>query len=209
MSTDEPAQSTAQSAADVTQDQTRGFLVTLVTLCLVSFDMAFTIAVYGDVFFETYLKIWAAGAAVIVGSMMVSRARRPVGPVGLIVLGLPTLYFPASVLSTWMLAHPLDESFFGLLTMVFALLTTVVMAIAYLIALPFVMYTLARILDPSLVQMPTTRMRVSLVAAAAILASAGGLMGFTHPYWMTCDEFEMAGNKAPATCTVDVLSQTP
>jgi hypothetical protein len=190
---------------DISDAEKRGFFVTLVTVSLVVFDMAFSIGAYGDLFFETYLKIWVAAMVVILGSLALPRNNRPIGTKGIFLMLLPTLYFPASVATTLLVSQPIDETGEASLTDLWMFIILLITALAYVISLPYVVFTLARILDTNLVELPTRRMRISLVVIALAMGVSGFGLGTLHPYWLTCEEFLTAGTYIPANCTPDLF----
>ncbi|MCB9675875.1 MAG: hypothetical protein H6737_12205 [Alphaproteobacteria bacterium] len=188
-----------------TSEEARGFLVAAVTIALLAFDLAFNLAVYGDIPFQSYITVWGVGITVVLASTILPAKQRPIGCGGAVVLALPSLYFPAAFLTTLIVSRPLGDSILGILGILTAALISLGLAAIYLISLPYVMLTLARILDPTIIEVPTVKMRVGLFFVAVVMAGAGGLLGRLHPWWLTCDDFAVAGNDAPPNCTPVVL----
>lgn len=186
---------------ETTSSEARGFMVAAITVALLAFDLAFDLAVWGDLFFRNYMTIWVVALAILLASAALPERRRPLGCGGMAVLALPSLYFPAAVVTTWVHATPMQDTVVALLGMFIVVLVSGLLALSTLISLPFVMLTLARVLDPSIISVPTVKMRVALALLALIMAVAGGGLGLAHPYWLTCEDFAIAGNAAPADCT--------
>ncbi|CAN0535939.1 unnamed protein product, partial [Laminaria digitata] len=164
-------------------------MVTLVSSSLLVFDMAFDVALYGDLSFRVYLHVWAVGLVVVLGALVLPAGTRPITKKGAFVLLLPVLFFPGSVLET--------RQHVGGLTVLEALLLLVV-ALAYLVAIPFTLYTLAKILDPDLVELPSKRMRRGLAAIVLVMAVLGYTLASHHPTWLTCRQFDMDGAGRPS-----------
>lgn len=187
--------------ADTTSAEARGFLVAAVTVALLAFDMAFDLAVWGDLSFRSYLVIWALGLTLVGASFALPEHRRPVGCGGMAVLALPGLYFPFSLVTTWVHSVPVFDPLIGVLGTFIVYLVSALLALITLIALPFEMLLLARVLDPTIIEVPTVRMRVTLGAIGALMALAGLGLGLAHPWWLTCEDFAVAGTAAPPGCT--------
>ncbi|MEZ4315937.1 MAG: hypothetical protein R3F61_00460 [Myxococcota bacterium] len=191
--------------AGTTSAEARGFVVAAVTVALVAFDIAFNLAVYGDIFFDNYVTVWTVGVSVILASAILPATQRPIGCAGAVVLALPTLYFPGAFLTTMVVSRPLGETVLGIVATVLVALMSLVLAGIYLVTLPYVMLTLARVLDPTIIEVPTVRMRLGLGAIALAMALAGAGLGLVHPWWLTCDDFRVSGRDPPSNCTPQLL----
>lgn len=187
--------------ADTTSAEARGFLVAALTVAWLAFDLAFDLAVWGDMAFRTYVTIWAVSMTLLLASAALPETRRPVGYGGMAVLLLPVLYFPGAVVTTWALSTPADDMVVWVLGTIIVTLVSGLLALTTLVALPYLMMTLARVLDPTIIEVPTVRMRIALVSIAVIMGLAGLGLGLSHPYWLTCEDFAIAGDAPPDGCT--------
>ena len=191
----------AAATRDLSEDS-RAFLVAAVTMSLIAWDISYNFAVFGDVDYATYQSLWVTCMAVIFGSWFLDRDQRPLGFWGTFVLVLPTLYWPGTYFGTVIAAaDPSDESLWTSLAVVFSFLFLLGTALGYLLAVPFALFSLAKILDPRLVVVPLRRMQFALAGITVLFLVLGAVLGSLHPYYMTCDTFELAGSMLPDNCT--------
>ncbi len=147
---------------------------------------SFTLGAWGQVFFEQVLTLWAAATAAFV-VVVFGRSSRPVSRWGLAALLIPSLWIGLAGLS----AARTEGAQSGL-----AVLGTVVT----IAGLPVMAGILLRIAAPEVREDLTSRDRVVVVAAVAIVVTGAFLLGKGQSLFLTCDDFSVSGNSAPAGC---------
>jgi hypothetical protein len=148
---------------------------------------AFTLGAWGQVFFEQILALWAAATAAFV-VVVFGRSSRPVTRWGLAALLIPTLWIVVAGLA----GARAEGAQSGL-----AVLGTVVT----IAGLPLMAGILLRIAAPEVREDLTRRDRTVVVVAVGIVVTGAFLLGKGQSLFLTCDDFTVSGNSAPAGCT--------
>jgi hypothetical protein len=176
------------------------FLLATVTGSVAVWDLGFNLAVYGDVFFDKYLTLWVLATSVILASFVVPRRHRPIGIGGALMLMLPGTYF---VGATFLTQSGRLEGGGGLAEVVslLSLLVALGTLLVFLASVPYVMYLLARILNPELVNFPSWRYRLGFLAIVMLVGATSIVAGLAHPLYLTCSDFTVSGNDRPSNCT--------
>ena len=148
---------------------------------------AFTLGVYGVVFFEQHLALWAAATSAFL-ALGYSRGprvwRRPV----VLALLLPTLW----IVLAWIL--PVGGSS-GIYQAMFWLGVVIT-----ILGLPALAAFLVRLVIPNAERLQgRERLAVAGVVATVMLTSF--LIGTQHPRILTCEDFSISGNYAPDGCS--------
>ena len=169
------------------------FLLSSIVLSTAVFNIAFWYGVTGAVFFEHLFYIWVAASVALAASMLIPHlsALPPfVSWHGRFVLVLPTIWLaleaaigPAALLSEaqqWMLWS---------------------LAISILVlTLPYITYVLVLITIPDIEYLRSAELRAALFGFALASAVAGLAIGLNHPRFLTCRDFEIAGDHVPPNC---------
>lgn len=148
---------------------------------------AFTLGVWGVVFYEQIMTLWAAATAAFVVAILKQGARR-----------LPrTLTASLLLPSLWVLLAFLPTDQGGMVARLigwFGVALTV-------IGLPFMVWVILQMARPDVTVLVTVRTWMAVGVAVAIVAALAFTLGRAHPWFLTCDDFRLSGNSQPANCT--------
>lgn len=148
---------------------------------------AFTLGVYGVVFFEQHLALWAAATSAFVGlgySRGVGEWRRP----AVLALLLPSLW----MVLAWILPVGGTSGVYQALYWLGVVIT--------IFGLPALAAFMVRVLIPSAERLQG-RERVVAVGVVALVMAISFLIGTQHPRMLTCEDFSISGNYAPEDCS--------
>lgn len=148
---------------------------------------AFTLGAWGQVFFEQILSLWAASTAAFV-VVVIGRSGRPGGRWRLAALLIPTSW----IVISWLLGTTADGPQDGLA--VFGTIVTIA-------GLPLMAALLVQIAAPEIEEDLTRRDRTIVVTAVVVVVTGAFLLGRGQALFLTCDDFTVSGNSAPAGCT--------
>jgi hypothetical protein len=152
---------------------------------------AFTMGVYGVIFFEQHLALWAAATSAFV-ALEIAGGRRVLRRVSNYTLLLPSLW----LLLVWLL--PVTTSTTRYLLFWFGVIVT-------LLGMPALSAFLVRLLIPGAEDLPRRHAVIAIVAVATVMA-ASYVLGTQHPHMLSCDDFSISGNFAPADCNPGVAT---
>jgi hypothetical protein len=148
---------------------------------------AFTLGVYGVIFFEQHLALWSAATSAFL-ALGLSRGLRVWRQPGVLALLLPTLW----IALTWIL--PVGET-----SIVHEVLFWLGAAITVL-GLPALAAVMVRLLIPTAGRLQGRERLAALGVVAAVMLGAF-LLGTQHPRILTCEDFEISGNYSPDGCS--------
>ena len=77
---------------------TRTYLLAVVGLSTVLWDLGFNLGAFGTIFFDKLFFVWVACTTILIGSLFVPAKKRPFGPFGAVVMTLPTVWL---ILQVW------------------------------------------------------------------------------------------------------------
>jgi hypothetical protein len=152
---------------------------------------AFTMGVYGVIFFEQHLALWAAATSAFV-AVEIAGGRRVWRRVSNYTLLLPSLW----LVLIWLL--PVTTSTAHYLLFWFGVVMT-------LLGLPALAAFLVRLLVPGAVSLPRKQAVVAMVSVAIVMAAAY-VLGTQHPHMLSCDDFSISGNFAPENCNPGIAT---
>ncbi|HQR27407.1 MAG TPA: hypothetical protein PLP61_10250 [Nocardioides sp.] len=179
-------------AAPVRLDrETRRVVAISVAASSIGWWPAFTLGVYGVIFFEQHLALWAAATSAFI-AVEVSGGRRVLRRVSNYTLLLPSLW----LVLIWLL--PVTDSTARYLLFWFGVLVT-------LLGMPALAAFLVRLLIPGAENLPRRQAAIAIVAVAIVMAAAY-LLGTQHPHMLSCDDFTISGNFAPANCNPGIAT---
>lgn len=162
-------------------------VATAVAACAIGWWPAFTLGVYGVIFFEQHLALWAvATGAFLAVCITEGRAslRRPVT----LALLLPSLW----LLLVWLLPVTAGTSYDTVLFWVGLAIT--------LLGMPVLAAFMVRLILPQSRSLGRPEaVKVVIAVVLVMLASYG--VGTLHPYMLSCEDFTISGNWAPSNCT--------
>lgn len=178
------------ASQDEPADQSRRVAATTVAAGLIGWWPAFTLGVYGVVFFEQILALWVAATSVFL-VVALNRARDLQHQPAWLALLVPSLWI---VLALALPAGGTSAAY----TALYGFGVTVT-----LIGFPAMAALLVRILIPD-AQRLRGRDATTAVAVVALIMTISYLLGSVHPRLLTCEDFTISGNYAPAGCTPGV-----
>lgn len=162
--------------------------VVMVAMSVAVWWPSFTLGVYGEIFFDQLMAIWAAATAAFVFVLV---ERRPVG-------GRLMRAFLLLLPSLWLLLmftlNDEEQDFFVVIVDLGAIL-------AVLVGLPFTLWVLVRIVWPDFAHNTTIGDRWLITSVVLGIALASFALGFFQDRFLTCEDFLISGNTAPPDCT--------
>lgn len=169
------------------EEHTRQVAATTVAAALIGWWPAFTLGVYGVVFFEQIFAVWVASTTVFLVVLMSQPARVRRQPAWLALL-VPSLW-----MSLALALPPGGVTAFHRALFFFGVLVTIV-------GFPAFAALLVRILLPGARRLRGHDAQIAYSVVLFVMA-ASFLLGRAHPQVLTCDDFTISGNFAPPGCT--------
>jgi hypothetical protein len=148
---------------------------------------AFTMGVYGVIFFEQHLALWAAATAAFLALGLARGVRVWRRPAALALL-LPSLWMALA----WILPVGGTSGIYTALYW-FGVVITV-------FGLPALAAFLVRVLIPGAERLQG-RERFAAIGVVALVMASAFLIGTQHPRMLTCEDFTISGNFAPEGCS--------
>ena len=164
----------------------RTLLVSALGTSLAAWDIAFNFAIHGAVFYDKLMAVWVI-ATVILLAIMLSDQRSVLGRWGVVMLLLPTGWFIFFALSP------------AIATAWYAGLAWVVAMVIFIAAIGYILSILAWLLDNDGVTL-SAAYRNRLIAIVLFVSMVGYLVGSNHLYFVSCKQFQLAGDSVPADC---------
>ena len=156
---------------------------------------AFTLGVYGLIFFEQHMALWAAATSAFFGAGLAGGRqvwRRP----AVWTLLLPSLW----LLLVWLLpvagTSTLREVLFW-----FGVVVT-------LVGMPALAALMVRLLIPAAEGLHK-KQALTAAAVVVLVMLSSYILGTQHPHMLSCEDFSISGNFAPDNCTTGTGSTTP
>ncbi|MBJ6638671.1 hypothetical protein H4K36_13710 [Streptomyces sp. DHE7-1] len=144
---------------------------------------AFTLGAYDAVFFDTVLSLWAVATSVLLSGLLFrSRGALPWG--GWVALALPSVWVVLAAVTPRTHGFPYLHYAEAALTLVGA---------------PFLAWLLSRILVPDYAALPVLH-RLGAVGVTILVGVLAFLLGKFNYLFLTCSDFDVSGNNAPAHC---------
>ena len=171
--------------------ETRRVVAIAVAASSIGWWPAFTMGVYGVIFFEQHLALWAAATSAFI-AVEIAGGRRVWRRVSNYTLLLPSLW----LLLVWLL--PVTDSTARYVLFWFGVLVT-------LLGMPALTAFLIRLLIPGAENLPRKHAAVA-IASVAIVMAAAYVVGTQHPHMLSCDDFSISGNFAPANCNPGIAT---
>jgi hypothetical protein len=148
---------------------------------------AFTLGVYGVIFFEQHLALWAAATSAFL-AVGFSRGPRVWRRPAVLALLLPTLW----IVLAWILPVGGTSGIYQTLFWLGVVVT--------IFGLPALAAFLVRLIIPTAERLQGREgLAVAGVVAAVMVTSF--LVGTQHPRVLTCEDFTISGNYAPDDCS--------
>jgi hypothetical protein len=148
---------------------------------------AFTLGVYGVIFFEQHLALWAAATSAFL-AMGFSRGLRMWRRPAVLALLLPSLW----MVLAWLLPVGGTSGIYQVLFWLGVVIT--------MLGMPALAAFLVRLIIPGAERLQG-RERLGVAAVVAIIMTTSFLVGTQHPHMLTCEDFTISGNYAPSDCS--------
>jgi hypothetical protein len=165
--------------------ETRRVVAIAVAASSIGWWPAFTMGVYGVIFFEQHLALWAAATSAFI-AVTIAGGRRVARRVSNYTLLLPSLW----LLLVWLL--PVTSSTGQYMLFWFGVVLT-------LLGMPALSAFLIRLMIPGVEDLPRRQALIAIVSVALVMAAAY-VLGTQHPHMLSCDDFSISGNYAPPDC---------
>lgn len=175
--------------------ETRRFVAIVVAGSTIGWWPAFTLGVYGVIFFEQHLALWAAATSAFLALMVAG------GPVARHRYSTYALLVPSVwLVLLWLL--PVTNS-----GPAHILLFWIGVAIT-LLGVPALAAFMIRLLIPSTEHLSRRQGASALAVVLCVMATAF-FLGTQHPHMLSCEDFSISGNFAPADCNPGVDGEAP
>lgn len=166
----------------------RGFFAVTISGSLIAWDLAFTYGAYGTVFYQRTNQLLVLSLVVLLGRWAL-RAEIHEHAWVTSLFALPALWVLFRLLSPWTVPER-----------VFPVVDGVLIG-AMVLALPLVLWVVARLLAPGYFALPERRMKIGSVCIIAVVAGVGLLVGHFNDHFYSCWNFLIAGDYQPDNCT--------
>ncbi|HWL78637.1 hypothetical protein [Microbacterium sp.] len=162
--------------------------VVMVGIAAIAWWPAFTLGVWGEIFFDDVLALWAASTAAFVFVLV---EKRPVGArlARAFLLLLPTVWLVLNFAVA-------DES-----TDIAILIVDIVALLAVLAGIPFTLWVLIGIVWPDFAHETRTSTKWLIALVILGICAASYLLGLNQEHFLTCEDFAISGKSAPPHCT--------
>lgn len=167
----------------------RTFLLLSITLAYHMFNAGFELGAYGELFYIHKITAWSLVTGALLALLILPRKVSGIKVWQLFVLLIP---------SVWVML----ASYFGLQNQgtiirpgLFLLAT-----VSYLFCLPYAIYIVVEIVNPDLLTLKGWKPKIGMIVVALFFLSIGILSGERNYLFMTCNDFEIAGDTPPTNC---------
>lgn len=175
----------------VTEKEARTFILLSISAALGGWNLAFKYGVAREIPFDIMLTIWAASTAAMLASLFWPREDSIISWWHRFVLATPSFWFLVAWMDLNMVRFSIaDEIAFGVSLMIL------------FVCVPYTVILLLSITNRELFELKTPHLRVGLVLIILFVYGIAFLVGSNHTVFLTCDEFEVAGDIVPTDCLV-------
>jgi len=165
--------------------ETRRVVAIAVAASAIGWWPAFTLGVYGVIFFEQHLALWAAATSAFV-AVELAGGRRMWRRLSNYTLLLPSVWLAL----VWLL--PVTDSTVRYALFWFGVVIT-------LLGMPALAAFMIRLLIPGAEDLPRRQAAIAIFAVVVVMIAAFTL-GTQHAHMLSCQDFSVSGNFAPANC---------
>ena len=167
----------------------RSAILITVAAAYFAFDLGFEFGVHGQIFFEKIFFVWSITLALLIIFIIIPKRLLPVPPLLWVATAIPTLWLLVGLANR---AAP-DE-------FLFRHTVTILGFVAVLVCFPYVVYVIASVIYPDFTKMDRAAPKFGIVLVISIMVLAGYLVGSNHEHFLTCDDFDIAGQHVPDGC---------
>ena len=165
----------------------RTLIVSALGLSITTWDIAFNLGVHGTIFYSKLQALWVAATVVLLCVLLAGKGVHSLGWLGVLALLSPTIWFGINALIP-----------IGTLTWFHELQWLVGLGL-FVVAIPYILYLLLELVETEFFSLPASH-RTRLIGIVLFVAMMGYLIGKFHPYFVSCEQFIIAGDQAPADC---------
>ncbi len=176
-----------QEVNESTGVELRTLLVTAIGASVAVWDVAFWLGVHGTIFYNKLFTLWVSATAILLIALIVPKRDRFLNRWGIFALSTPTIWFFVNSATSAVNPSWIDE-----LTWLLALAT-------FALTIPYILYILFQLVETDALEL-SSAYRNRLIAVVFIIALLGYFVGSNHPYFVSCDQFNIAGDSAPDNC---------
>ena len=168
----------------------RSAIVITVAASYFAWDIGFDLGVHGRIFYDTVFLVWSVSLALLMIFIVIPKKILPVPR---------SLWFATAIPTLWLLvglanrAAP-DE-------ILFRNALTILGFIAVLGCFPYVAYVITSAIYPDFTRMDRAAPKFGIVIVIGVMVLVGYLVGANHERFLTCEDFELSGQHAPANCS--------
>lgn len=167
-----------------------GFFAITIAGSLYVWNVAFIFGAYHTLFYHQRQQLFVIALVVLLGSL-VMRPQLHIQP------WLLALFVPPLLLVLLRLVFPVNHS----IRQAYAVrVADRVLVVAIAATLPFVIWIIARLLAPDYFALPSRRARIAVVAIITVVALFGFAVGRLNTHFLTCEDFQIAGDDEPKGC---------
>ncbi len=163
------------------------FIAAAIALSIATWPISFTLGAYGEIFYREAFTVWAASLAALVAggySWLFQSGERHISWWGAILLLVPSIFV------FWVVLGIENDS----------LIANLLELILLFGSTPYIAYILLSIVVPDAVSLKSKRDMIGLVACFLIVNGASYAIGANNAYFLTCEDFRVAGDSLPEGC---------
>ena len=177
----------APPAVALLDDDTRRLAAAAVAGAVLGWWPAFTLGVYGVIFFEQHLALWAMATSAFL-ALGLSRGFHVWRQPRVLALMLPSLW----IVLAWILPVGGTSGIYQVLFWLGVVITV--------FGMPALAAFMVRLLIPTAERLQG-REKVAAIGVVALIMVTSFLLGTQHPRILTCEDFSISGNFAPENCS--------
>jgi hypothetical protein len=182
MTGDDPARSVA-----LLDEDSRRLAAAAIAGATLGWWPAFTLGVYGVIFFEQHLALWAAATSAFL-ALGFARGLRVWRRPAVLALLLPSLWMALA----WVLPVGGTSGIYQVLFWLGVMITV--------LGMPALAAFMVRVLIPTAERLQG-REKFAAIGVVAFVMLTSFLVGTQHPRMLTCEDFTISGNFAPENCS--------
>jgi hypothetical protein len=182
MTGDDPARSVA-----LLDEDSRRLAAAAIAGATLGWWPAFTLGVYGVIFFEQHLALWAAATSAFL-ALGFARGLRVWRRPAVLALLLPSLWMALA----WILPVGGTSGIYQVLFWLGVVITV--------FGMPALAAFMVRVLIPTAERLQG-REKFAAIGVVAFVMLTSFLIGTQHPRMLTCEDFSISGNFAPENCS--------
>ena len=166
------------------------FFIAAIVVAVAIWPTGFNLGAYGTIFYDELLEIWAISVAALLAGLLVDRKREKdvLSRLDALLLSLPSLW----LIST-MLRFEDGGAFMRFLN-------DMLMFATAFFSVPHIIRIVLPILMPEVAAVRGMRQTLNLALLTAVVAAASFTVGYRNDLFMSCADFQVAGNEQPTNC---------